>query len=85
VDAARREFYEETGVLLPLIHFTYLTTLQLAYVAPIFTVKATKDQFSLLAYNHWEIVALQWFSLDSLPSAISPSIEQALRVLSKQR
>lgn len=39
--AAKRELYEETGVDAPLTAFSYLTTLQLPFAAPVYEVTVT--------------------------------------------
>lgn len=81
--AARRELYEETGVDMPLDAFTYVTTLHYKYEAPIYSVTIVADTLPTKPHNPWEIIALDWFLVDNLPSGLSPLVQMALEKLSK--
>lgn len=83
VDAARRELYEEVGLGLAVEAFTYVATLHYQYVAPIFSVTVLKDALPAAPHNPREITDLRWFSVDGLPTDLSPLVLLALKNLSK--
>lgn len=82
-EAARRELFEEIGLQLPLEQFTYVGMFTHKYAAPIYEVTIKSSALPKKPHNPREIVALEWFSLDSLPSPLSPLVPLALKGLSK--
>lgn len=85
IEAARRELYEEIGLDIPLAEFTYVTTLNAQYEAPIFSVSIVKSLLPKDSHNPREITDLRWFSVDTLPSDLSPLVPPALKKLSKAK
>ncbi len=83
VDAARRELYEEVRLDIPVAQFTYVTTLQYRYPAPIFRVTVQKRAVPDVSSVPRETVDLRWFSIKGLPSDRSPLVDLALKELSK--
>lgn len=83
VVAAQRELYEETGLDLPLKSFRYIATVYYQYQAPIFVVTIAKRALPIRPHNPREIIALDWFAVDSLPAGLSPLVLLALKELSK--
>jgi 8-oxo-dGTP diphosphatase len=83
VQAARRELYEETGVQIPISQFTYVGTFYYQYTAPIYAVTIRTSAVPQKPHNPREIVALDWFSPESLPPDLSPLVMLALKSLSK--
>lgn len=81
--AAKRELYEETGIVLPLTDFSYVATVYYKYEAPIYVVRITSDVLPQKPHNPWEIIAMQWFALDNLPKNISRLVSLSLEKLSK--
>lgn len=83
IAAARRELREEVGIALPLHAFTPIATIFYQYEAPIYSVTIQKSMLPSTPYNPWEISALQWFTLESLPADLSPLVPLVLKKLSK--
>lgn len=81
--AAKRELYEEIGIDLPLTDFSYVGTVQYQYEAIIYSVHITTVILPDAPHNPWEITDMQWFSLEKLPSDLSPVVSLALKKLSK--
>lgn len=85
IEAARRELYEEVGLDIPLAEFTYVTTVNALYEAPIFSVSIVKSLLPNDSHNPREITDLGWFSVDELPPDLSPLVSLALKKLSKAK
>jgi 8-oxo-dGTP pyrophosphatase MutT (NUDIX family) len=81
--AAKRELYEETGMVKPLEAFTHLRTipkaeLGLGFVAPLFHIVVQRADLSAEQYNPTEVAAIDWFSPDALPTDTAPLVRTAL-------
>ncbi|HEX7483914.1 MAG TPA: NUDIX domain-containing protein [Candidatus Saccharimonadales bacterium] len=83
LQAARRELYEEIGIRIPHNRFNFVGTFTHQYVAPIYEVTIDASIVPKKPHNPREIVALDWFALDSLPSNLSPLTMLVLKSLSK--
>lgn len=83
VAAAKRELYEEVGLSVSVDELAYVTTVQYQYEAPIFTVDIRRHDLPKQRHNPREITDLRWFSVDSLPTDLSPLVALALKNLSK--
>lgn len=83
IQAARRELREELGVELPGERFTYLATAKVGYEAPLFVVRARADEIPERAARRFEIIDLQWFTPEELPTQLSKVARLGLLALSK--
>lgn len=83
LQAARRELYEEIGIRIPSDKFRYIGTLKYQYTAPIYEVTISSSTMPIKPHNPREIIALDWFPLNSLPPDLSPLVMLALKSLSK--
>jgi 8-oxo-dGTP pyrophosphatase MutT (NUDIX family) len=83
VAAAKRELFEEIGIDLAIEKFTHVATIQYQYEAIIYTTDIINDSLPAQPYNQWEIIDSRWFSLQELPTDLSPLIPLALEKLSK--
>lgn len=78
--AIQRELKEELNLVVTSQNIEYFTTIHTEYEAPIFIVHVQCQQVSLDGFNRREIAALNWVTLDSLPSRLTVI---ARRVLAK--
>lgn len=81
--AAKRELFEEIGVDVAIEQFTHVATIQYQYEAIIYTTDIDSGSMPTQPHNPWEITDLCWFSLQELPTDLSPLIPLALEKLSK--
>jgi mutator protein MutT len=75
VDAAVREVYEETGIVLAKDDLQYVTTLYSHYEAPIYIAKVQRSSLPLTPHNPREIIGIGWFDVTELPVARSVFID----------
>jgi 8-oxo-dGTP pyrophosphatase MutT (NUDIX family) len=76
VAAARRELYEETGILAPESAFDYIMTLSrpelsIPFKAPLFRVTVKQGDLPSKMVNPAEIETVQWFKRNKLPEQLS--------------
>jgi 8-oxo-dGTP pyrophosphatase MutT (NUDIX family) len=81
--AAGRELFEETGIVVSMDVLVYVTTLYGRYEAPIYAVTITKQQLPSRLYNPREITAVRWCDPEVLPENASRLVQLALRSMSK--
>lgn len=84
ISAAKRELYEEIGIRVTLSRLSYITTLHYQYEAWVYSVSVRRDDIPKQPHNPWEITDLQWFTLENLPTELSPLIPLALENYQKQ-
>lgn len=87
--AAQRELREETGIVLPLESFRFVTTLNrsesgLRYTAPIVSVECASLNLPSVPFNPREIAATGWFDPENLPTGSAELVGAALLVVGRK-
>lgn len=86
--AASRELYEELGLIvkpraLRQVAFLRNRDTNIGYDAYIFAITVNKNQLPIKPHNPIEIIEINWFKQDALPTKLSPLIRPSLEQLSK--
>lgn len=85
VTAAKRELYEETGIIADVSDLTYLATLQkpeynIPFIAPVFVLNVHANVLPVRRHNPREVQEIQWFDRDALPVPLSGTVTAALHL-----
>lgn len=82
--AAQRELFEETGIKLIEDDLTYLGNADApSYIAQVYAAHAPQKLLPTEPHNVYEIIALEWYSIQHLPKNRSVLIDKALALLAK--